>query len=156
MREVLFRLEAERPGNLEAKAGTLPIRIRAPTLVELQHEAREALIEHCGAASGNALVPKLLEAGIKPACGARMAAEQPALHQLYRHIDDTNADWDKEALRQRLMDHRTRSPEDLHQVDCPILLVANEEDVEMPPVAATAIAAVVVGADVAHIANAGH
>ena len=106
--------------------------------------------------SRDALLPKLLEAGIKPACGARMAAEQPALHQLYRHIDDMNADWDKEALRQRLMESRTRAPEDLRQVDCPILLVANEEDVEMPPVAAAAIAAVVPGAEVAHIAKAGH
>jgi hypothetical protein len=50
MREVVFRLEAERPGHLEAQADTLPIRITAPTLEELQHEAREALIEHLGPA----------------------------------------------------------------------------------------------------------
>ncbi|MFN4867221.1 MAG: hypothetical protein ACK5GZ_13000 [Cyanobium sp.] len=58
MREVVFLLEAERPGRLEAQAAgavfsagvTLPIRITAPTLEELQHEAREALIEHFGAA----------------------------------------------------------------------------------------------------------
>ena len=50
MREVVFRLEAERPGHLEARAETLPIRITAPTLEELQHEAREALIEHMGPA----------------------------------------------------------------------------------------------------------
>jgi hypothetical protein len=45
---------AERPGHLEAQAVgaafsagvTLPIRITAPTLEELQHEAREALINH--------------------------------------------------------------------------------------------------------------
>ena len=51
MREVVFRLEAERPGHLEARAVgaafsagvTLPIHISAPTLEELQHEAREAL-----------------------------------------------------------------------------------------------------------------
>jgi hypothetical protein len=48
MREVVFRLEAERPGQLEARAETLPIRITAPTLEELQHEAREALIAHMG------------------------------------------------------------------------------------------------------------
>jgi hypothetical protein len=48
MREVLFRVEAERPGHLEAQAEGLPIRITAPTLEELQHEAREALIEHMG------------------------------------------------------------------------------------------------------------
>ncbi len=58
MREVVFRVLAERPGHLEAHAVgaafsagvTLPIRINAPTLEELQHEAREALIEHLGPA----------------------------------------------------------------------------------------------------------
>ena len=50
MREVVFRLEAQRPGHLEARAETLPIHISAPTLEELQHEAREALIEHMGPA----------------------------------------------------------------------------------------------------------
>ena len=58
MREVVFRVVAERPGHLEAQAVgaafsagvTLPIRITAPTLEELQHEAREVLIEHLGPA----------------------------------------------------------------------------------------------------------
>ena len=58
MREVVFRVLAERPGHLEAQAVgaaffagvTLPICITAPTLEELQHEAREALIEHLGPA----------------------------------------------------------------------------------------------------------
>jgi hypothetical protein len=46
MREVVFPLEAERAGHLEAWAETLPIRITAPTLEELKHEAREVLVEH--------------------------------------------------------------------------------------------------------------
>ena len=50
MREVVFRVLAERPGHLEAQAESLPIRITAPTLEELQHEAREALIEYMGPA----------------------------------------------------------------------------------------------------------
>jgi hypothetical protein len=50
MREVVFRVLAERPGHLDAQAETLPIQISAPTLEELQHEAREALIEHFGPA----------------------------------------------------------------------------------------------------------
>ena len=50
MREVVFRLELERPGHLEARAETLPIHISAPSLEELQHEAREALIAHMGPA----------------------------------------------------------------------------------------------------------
>ena len=49
-REIVFRVLAERPGHLEAQAETLPIRITAPTLAELQYEAREALIEHMGPA----------------------------------------------------------------------------------------------------------
>ena len=50
MREVVFRVLAERPAHLEAQAESLPIRITAATLEELQHEAREALIEHLGPA----------------------------------------------------------------------------------------------------------
>ena len=58
MREVVFRVLVERPGHLEAQAVgaafsagvTLPIHISAPTFEELQHEAREALIEHLGQA----------------------------------------------------------------------------------------------------------
>ena len=52
MREVVFRVLAERPGHLEALADTLPLRITAPSLEELQHEAREALIAHLGPAHG--------------------------------------------------------------------------------------------------------
>jgi len=73
MREVVFRLEAERPGHLEARAETLPIRITAPTLEELQHEAREALIEHMGPAHCSVRVrvrrcPAGAAALIRPVC----------------------------------------------------------------------------------------
>jgi hypothetical protein len=50
MREVEFRVLVERPGHLEAQATELPLRIAAASLEELQHEAREALIEHFGPA----------------------------------------------------------------------------------------------------------
>jgi hypothetical protein len=50
MQEVVFRVLAERPSHLEAQAESLPIQISAPTLEELQHEAREALIAHFGPA----------------------------------------------------------------------------------------------------------
>ncbi|MEB3354770.1 MAG: hypothetical protein VKM34_11155 [Cyanobacteriota bacterium] len=53
MREVAFQVLRERPGLLEAQADVPAIRrITAPTLEELQHEAREALIEHYGPAHG--------------------------------------------------------------------------------------------------------
>jgi len=105
---------------------------------------------------GESLVPKLWAAGMHPACGARMAEEQPALHLLYRQIDGMNASLDKEALRARLMASRSRPPEDLQKAACPILLIANDEDIVMPPFAADAIGAVVPGAKVAHIGDAGH
>lgn len=132
---------------LAATTGSIdPKRIREPELSMLKDWS----------AFGDALVPKLWAAGMHPACGARMAAEQPALHLLYRQIDGMNAHWDKEALRKRLMESRTRPPEDLRRVACPILFVPNDEDVVMPPFAADAIAAVVPGAEVEHIPDAGH
>ena len=48
MREVVFRFVAERPGHLEARSDVPALHIAAPTLEELQQEAREALIEHFG------------------------------------------------------------------------------------------------------------
>ena len=78
MREVVFRVLAERPGHLEAQAETLPIRINAPTLEELQHEAREALIDHLGPAHCTFRVkvrrdPGTAVSSIRPA-GRRVAA----------------------------------------------------------------------------------
>jgi 3-oxoadipate enol-lactonase len=101
-------------------------------------------------------VPALFARGIHPAAGERMAREQPALHLLYRHIDDQNAALDKEALRMKLMAARTRAPEELNGVGCPILFISGDEDVVMPPFAADAIARVVPKARVAHVADAGH
>lgn len=48
MREIVFRVLAEGPGHLEAQSDAPAIRIAAPTLEDLQHEAREALIERVG------------------------------------------------------------------------------------------------------------
>ena len=86
MREVVFRVVAERPGHLEAQAVgaafsagvTLPILITAPTLEELQHEAREALINHLGQAHCTFRVnvrrdPGTAVSSIRPA-GRRLAA----------------------------------------------------------------------------------
>lgn len=50
MREVVFRILIERPGHLTAQADDPSVRIEAPSLEELQHEAREALIHHFGVA----------------------------------------------------------------------------------------------------------
>lgn len=101
-------------------------------------------------------IPKLFAAGIHPAAGERMAREQPALHLLYRHIDDQSAALDKEALRGKLMAQRKRPPHDLARVACPILFISGDEDIVIPPFAADALARDLANARVAHIADAGH
>jgi len=54
MREILFRVVNDRPGQLvaQAEAGSIDhtIQIAAQSFEELRHEAREALIQHLGAA----------------------------------------------------------------------------------------------------------
>jgi pimeloyl-ACP methyl ester carboxylesterase len=59
-------------------------------------------------------------------------------------------------VRRRLYALRTRAPEDLAAVGCPILFIAADEDVLIPPVAADAVSAVVPHARAVHIADAGH
>ncbi len=77
MREIVFRVLAERPGHLEAQAETLPILITAPTLEELQHEAREALIEHLGPAHCTVRV-RVRRGSVGDAIGAQPAPRQLA------------------------------------------------------------------------------
>lgn len=50
MREVVFRVLVERPGHVTAQSDDPSVRIEAPSLEELHHEAREVLIRHFGAA----------------------------------------------------------------------------------------------------------
>jgi 3-oxoadipate enol-lactonase len=132
---------------LAATTGSIdPARIREPERSRLKEWA----------SAGERMQADLTKRGVHIAAGARMAIEQPSLHLLYRHIDEMNAHLDKQALRGRLMARRTRAPEELAAASCPILLIACDEDVLMPPFAADAIAAVVPGARAVHIGNAGH
>lgn len=101
-------------------------------------------------------MPGLFARGIHPAVGERMAQEQPAQHLLYRHIDDHNANLDKGTLGGKLMAARTRPPEDLKKINCPVLFISGDEDIVIPPFAADALARVTPGARVAHIEDAGH
>jgi pimeloyl-ACP methyl ester carboxylesterase len=143
----LRRMGKVRALVLAATTGTIdPERLREPERSRLAQWAR---------ASEQARAD-LVRRGIHVAAGARMAAEQPALHLLYRHIDDMNAGLDKEAIRRRLFAARTRAPEALATAGCPILLIAGDEDVVIPPFAADAIAAVVPDARAVHVADAGH
>jgi hypothetical protein len=48
MREIVFRVTAERPGHLEATAAHPRLTVWAPSREEWHHEAREALIGELG------------------------------------------------------------------------------------------------------------
>ncbi len=95
-------------------------------------------------------------AGGHVAMGLTAQTEQPALVQLYRHVDETNRALDKEALRARMAAMRTRPPECLAAARCPVLLIAGAEDIVMPPFASAAIAARVPGARAAMLPRTGH
>lgn len=79
--------------------------------------------------------------GFHVATGARMAAEQPALHLLYTQIDKTSADLDKGRLRGRLMATRRRDPAELGALRAPTLVIAGEEDIVFPACVAVDLAA---------------
>lgn len=70
--------------------------------------------------------------GIHPAAGARMAAEQPALHHLYQGIDALSWDLDKGSLMSSLMAGRTRDPSELADLNLPLLWIFGEEDPLIP------------------------
>jgi 3-oxoadipate enol-lactonase len=132
---------------LAATTGTIdPARIDGPERARLDAWARDA----------QAALVDWQARGVHPACGERMAREQPALHALYASIDATSAQLDKLALRERLMTLRVRAPAELAAAACPLLFVSGDEDVVIPPFAADAIARVVPGAQVVHVPDAGH
>ncbi|MDI9405269.1 MAG: hypothetical protein QM522_01060 [Chitinophagaceae bacterium] len=50
MREIVFRVLSESNGLIEAETDDRTMRVRAPSLEDLHHEAREALITRFGPA----------------------------------------------------------------------------------------------------------
>jgi 3-oxoadipate enol-lactonase len=94
--------------------------------------------------------------GVHPAGGARMAREQPALHFLYREIDDQNRLLDKMALRRRLFAARSRHPRDAAGFPFPTLFITGEEDLAIPPAGVAAMAAAFPKARVERVPEAGH
>ena len=103
-----------------------------------------------------AAVAQCRSAGVHPAAGLRMAREQPALHQLYQHLDELSSGLDKEAVRARLQAMRARAPDALAATGLPVLLVSPDEDIVIPPVALRSLAGVIPGARLVALAQTGH
>ncbi|MFC3123693.1 alpha/beta fold hydrolase [Pseudoroseomonas globiformis] len=94
--------------------------------------------------------------GVHPAAGARMADEQPALHLLYRNIDELSAGLDKEALRARLFAGRTVPATELSDIGTPTLWITGGEDIVFAAPVAPYLAALMPRARHVEIPNAGH
>ena len=94
--------------------------------------------------------------GLHPAMGARAAKRSPALHLLYRSIDEMAGTLDKEKLRAGLRRTASRSMAELKTFNVPTLLIAGGEDVVFPPFLASAIAATLPCGEAALMSDAGH
>jgi 3-oxoadipate enol-lactonase len=94
--------------------------------------------------------------GIHPAMGAPAAERSPALHLLYRSIDDMAGIPDKEKVRAGLRRAAKRTLPELKGFTVPTLLIAGGEDVVFPPFLASAIATALPCAEVQMIPEAGH
>jgi pimeloyl-ACP methyl ester carboxylesterase len=94
--------------------------------------------------------------GIHPAMGAPAAERSPALHLLYRSIDDMAGIPDKEKVRAGLRRAAKRTLPELKGFTVPTLLIAGGEDVVFPPFLASAIATALPCAEAQMIPEAGH
>jgi 3-oxoadipate enol-lactonase len=94
--------------------------------------------------------------GIHPACGERMAREQPVLHFLYREVDSLSHDLDKDAVRKTLIAMRTTPRAAVAALKAPLLCITGEEDAVIPPAAVAVLASIVPGARLTRVPEAGH
>ena len=108
------------------------------------------------AAKADAATHAGLAEGIHPAIGARAAERDPALHLLYRSIDEMAGLLDKERLRAGLRRTATRTLAELADFRVPTLLIAGGEDVVFPAFLASAIAARLPCGTAQLIPDAGH
>ncbi|TAJ91719.1 MAG: alpha/beta hydrolase [Reyranella sp.] len=97
-----------------------------------------------------------LARGIHPAMGEHAAERFPALHLLYRSIDEMAGALDKEKLRAGLRRTATRTLAGLKTFRVPTLLIAGAEDVVFPPFLASAIATSLPCGEAEIIQDAGH
>ena len=134
-----------------------PARVRALVMAGSTGTLADPETERIFAAHrGTAPEAALAARGIHPACGERMAREQPALHFLYRGLDAQSVGLDKLAMRRRLGAMRRTPRAQVAALSPPLLCITGEEDVVMPPAAVAVLASIVPGARLARVEAAGH
>ncbi len=107
-------------------------------------------------ASGPGGEAELFARGIHPAAGARMAREQPALHQLYRQIDGLSFGLDKQGVRAELLRLRCVPAEVVAALNVPVLCLTGAEDIVIPPAAVEYAATLFPQGQFTRIPEAGH
>jgi pimeloyl-ACP methyl ester carboxylesterase len=88
--------------------------------------------------------------------GAGGAKRSPALHLLYRSIDEMAGALDKEKVRATLRCTAKRTLDELKGFAVPTLLIAGADDVVFPPFLANAIAAKLPCAEAHTLPGCGH
>jgi len=97
-----------------------------------------------------------LAKGVHPAVGLAAAERSPALHLLYRSIDEMAGALDKEKVRTGLRRTAIRTLDGLQDFRVPTLLVAGGQDVVFPSFLAAAIAARLPNGDAQLMPASGH
>lgn len=95
-------------------------------------------------------------ASIHPACGRRMAQDNPALHELYKQMDRLSAGLAKDAVMKRLHEMRRRPPSDLDKIPAHKLFIAGGEDIVIPACGVEAVSRAAANARYVCVENAGH
>lgn len=129
------RLVAQSMGGWTCLAYTLahPTRVSALVMCDTTGTLWHPEFEAIWAARPQGHEAGLFQRGIHPAAGERMAAEQPALHRLYWQINNLASGLDKDQLRGQLGRLRATPPEALGVLPMPVLCLAGEEDIVIPP-----------------------
>jgi pimeloyl-ACP methyl ester carboxylesterase len=107
-------------------------------------------------AKAEAAIKDGLAKGIHPAMGAGGAKRSPALHLLYKSIDEMAGTLDKEKVRATLRRTATRTLGQLGEFRVPTLLIAGADDVVFPPFLANGIAAKLPRAEAHTLPDCGH
>jgi 3-oxoadipate enol-lactonase len=127
--------------------------VMADTVGSLTHPESDRLIEENRAANHR---EALFARGIHPACGERMAREQPELHFLYTQLSGLTSLPAGMDLFARLSALRTTPPEAVQDLRLPVLCIAGEEDIVIPPGSVEILASLIPGARYAAVPEAGH
>jgi len=129
------RLVAQSMGGWTCLAYALqsPERVKALVMCDTTGTLAHPAFPAIHAAQPHGREQGLFERGIHPAAGERMADEQPALHRLYWQINNLAVGLEKDALRRQLGQLRTTPPEALATLNMPVLCLAGEEDIVIPP-----------------------